>query len=225
MAVFTSGFLLFPGLTQLDLTGPYEVLSRLPHSQALLIAATLEPVRSDSGLSIVPTVTFDTAPRLDLLCVPGGPGTMAAAADPATLDFVKRAARQASWVTSVCTGALVLGAAGLLHGKRATSHWAFRHILATFAAIPVDARVVEDGTVITGGGVTAGIDFALTLVARIAGQQAAEAIQLQIEYDPHPPFTCGSPHTAPAALVAESLRRMAPLLAARESEAAALAKR
>jgi cyclohexyl-isocyanide hydratase len=198
---FTSGFLLYPGLTQLDLTGPWEVLARLPNSRSLLIAATDAPVRSDSGLSIVPTATFATAPALDLLCVPGGPGTMDAAGDPATLAFVQRAAAGAQFVTSVCTGSLILGAAGLLAGKRAACHWAFRHLLAGFGATPVAERVVQDGNLVTGGGVTAGLDFAFTLMARIAGQQFAELVQLGLEYDPAPPFACGSPERAGAALV------------------------
>jgi cyclohexyl-isocyanide hydratase len=220
---FTSGFLLFPGLTQLDLTGPYEVLTRIPNSRGWLIAADASPVVSDCGLAIVPTTTFADAPKLDLICIPGGPGTLDAAADPAVIEFVRCAAAQAEWVTSVCTGSLILGAAGLLRGRRATSHWAFRHLLAEFGAEPVAERVVEDGNLITGGGVTAGIDFGLTVLSRVAGQEVAELVQLSLEYDPQPPFDAGSPSRAPEAVVQAYREKIASLLAAREAAVKALA--
>jgi cyclohexyl-isocyanide hydratase len=199
---FRAGFLLFPRLTQLDLTGPYEVLASLPGAETHLIWKTREPVASDKGLAILPTTTFADCPPLDLICVPGGVGVNAILADRETLDFLRRMAAGARYVTSVCTGALALGAAGLLRGKRATTHWMSHDMLRAFGAEPVAARVVVDGNVITGGGVTAGIDFGLTVVAAIAGQRTAEAIQLGIEYDPQPPFNAGSPRTADPALVA-----------------------
>jgi len=198
---FRAGFLLFPRLTQLDLTGPFEVLRSLPGAELHLIAKSREPVPSEGGLAIVPTATYDDCPALDLICVPGGTGINALLGDRETLDFLRRVATTARYVTSVCTGALVLGAAGLLRGKRATTHWMSLDLLRAFGADPVAARVVVDGNLITGGGVTAGIDFGLTVVAEVAGQRAAEAIQLGIEYDPKPPFNAGSPDTADPALV------------------------
>jgi cyclohexyl-isocyanide hydratase len=220
----TAGFLLFPGLTQLDLTAPFEVLSHLPGCRCLLIAAEAAPVSDGRGMSIVPASTFAGAPKLDLICVPGGPGTMQAAADPATVAFLRQAAAGASWITSVCTGSLILGAAGLLRGKRATCHWAYRHLLTHFGANPVAERVVEDGNIITGGGVTAGLDFALTVVARIAGRRAAELIQLGLEYDPAPPFDTGCPERAGPTLVEAYRASMAGRLAEREAIAVALGK-
>src|SRR5690606_22861099 len=209
---FRAGFLLFPELTQLDLTGPYEIIAAMPGAEAVLLWKTLEPVRSDRGLSMLPTETFDACRRLNLICVPGGPGVNRLLVDDAVLDFVRRVARDARYVTSVCTGALVLGAAGLLRGRRAATHWASRHLLAEFGAKPVAERVVVDGNVITGGGVTAGIDFGLRVVAEILGQPAAEAIQLGVEYAPAPPFASGSPETASPALLAAMHERLAPML-------------
>jgi len=202
---WTIGFLLFPGLTQLDLTGPYEVLARLPGSadRLHLIWKAREPVASDSGMTILPTTTFADRPRLDIVCVPGGPGVGALMEDLEALDFLRAAAGEARYVTSVCTGSLVLGAAGLLRGRRAACHWMSRDLLAAFGAEPVAERVVVDGNVVTGGGVTAGIDFALTLVGEIAGAETAQKIQLLLEYDPAPPFDTGSDRSAPADLVAE----------------------
>jgi cyclohexyl-isocyanide hydratase len=219
---FTAGFLLYPRLTQLDLTAPFEVISQLPGGNCLLIAASLAPVADGRGLAIVPTNTFADAPRLDLICVPGGPGTAEAAADPDTIAFVRNAAAGATWITSVCTGSLILGAAGLLRGRRAACHWAYRHLLTHFGAIPVAERVVQDGNIITGGGVTAGLDFALTVVARIAGRRAAELIQLGLEYDPAPPFNTGNPERAGPALVEQYLASVASRLAEREAMAATL---
>ena len=217
---FRAGFLLFPRLTQLDLTGPFEVLANLPGAETYLIWKTREPVRSERGLAIVPTATFEDCPPLDLICVPGGVGVNAILADRETLDFLRRVAAGARYVTSVCTGALVLGAAGLLRGKRATTHWMSRDMLRDFGAEPVEARVVVDGKVITGGGVTAGIDFGLTVAAEVAGQRTAEAIQLGIEYAPEPPFDAGTPATADPALVALVRERAA----GRQSERVARVK-
>jgi len=199
---FRIGFLLFPRFTQLDLTGPYEILSRLPGGELHLVAKTLDPVRSDRGLQIVPTATLAACPPLDLVCVPGGPGTNDTLTDEEILDFLRRTAVTARYVTSVCTGSLTLGAAGLLKGRRAACHWLARDFLRRFGAEPVAERVVIDGKFITGGGVTAGIDFALRVVEQLQGRETAEAIQLAVEYDPQPPFDTGSPERAPAALVA-----------------------
>jgi cyclohexyl-isocyanide hydratase len=196
------GLLVFPRVQQLDLTGPYEVFASLPEAEMHLPAASLAPVVSATGLVLTPTVTLAECPQLDVLCVPGGVGVNALLRDEAVLGFVRRQAAGARFVTSVCTGALVLGAAGLLRGKRATTHWAAHDLLAGFGAIPVRARVVRDGGLVTGGGVTAGIDFALTVVAELAGQAAAEAIALQLEYAPAPPFDGGSPDRASAGVLA-----------------------
>src|SRR5215469_4902554 len=179
-----SGLLLFPNLTQLDLTGPYEVLARLPEAETLLLAKSLDPVRSEHGLTILPEAALAQCPTLDLVLVPGGPGINPLLEDGEVLDFLRRAAAAARWVVGICTGSLVLGAAGLLRGRRAATHWMSRELLRAFGAEPVAQRVVVDGNLYTGGGVTAGIDVALTAAAQIAGQAAAEAIQLAIEYDP-----------------------------------------
>lgn len=194
--MLTVTFVLFPGVTQLDLTGPAQVLSRLPGATTLVAAASLDPVMTDSGFAIVPTTTFAGAPRADIICVPGGHGVTEALGDIATVDFIARQATAAKWVTSVCTGAFLLGRAGLLDGKRATTHWAYAHLLPLVGAVHAPGRVVEDGHTITAGGVTAGIDFALTLIAREAGDATAKAIQLALEYDPHPPFASGTPSAA-----------------------------
>lgn len=216
------GLLLFPQVQQLDLTGPYEVFASLPGTTMHLPARTLDPVRTATGLILVPTTTLDDCPALDVLCVPGGIGVNALLGDETVLGFVRRQAAGARFVTSVCTGALVLGAAGLLRGRRATTHWASHDLLAAFGAIPVHGRVVRDGNLLTGGGVTAGIDFALTLVAELAGREAAETIQLKLEYAPAPPFAAGSPDTAPAAIIAEARSRGASSRAEREALIAAL---
>lgn len=186
-------FVLFPNLTQLDFTGPLQVLSRLPGAEVHLVAKTMAPVATDAVLTLNPTCVFADCPPVDVLCVPGGFGVDQAMNDPDLMAFVKREGGRAKYVTSVCTGAFILGAAGLLDGKRATTHWAFHAELAKVGAVPVKARVVRDGNVFTGGGVTAGIDFALTLAAEIAGEDVAKAIQLGLEYDPVPPFDCGAP--------------------------------
>lgn len=196
------GLLVFPRVQQLDLTGPYDVFASWPQARVHLVASSLETVRSSTGLALTPTTTFADCPPLQVICVPGGGGVNALMSDEATLDFLRAQAKGARFVTSVCTGALVLGAAGLLRGRRATTHWASHHLLAAFGAIPTQGRVVRDGDVMTGGGVTAGIDFALTLVAELAGRDVAEAIQLGLEYAPEPPFDAGTPDTARPEIVA-----------------------
>lgn len=211
------GLLLFPDVTQLDLTGPWEVFARTPGVECHLIWKDLQPVRSDRGLSILPTTSFADCPPLDVICVPGGPGQIALMSDDVTLKFLRQQADQAKWVTSVCTGSLVLGAAGLLKGYCATSHWSSIDQLALLGAEPVSQRVVRDRNRISGAGVTSGIDFALTLVAEIAGDAVAKAVQLQMEYDPEPPFTSGSPHTAPPQEVEQARAKMAEFLATRRA--------
>jgi cyclohexyl-isocyanide hydratase len=201
MAERLIGMLIFPQLTQLDMTGPYEVLARLPNTKVLLVAHTMAPVTTDRGMQIVPSTTIAECPQLDLVMVPGGPGQQQLMEDAVVIGFLQRQARGAKYVTSVCTGSLVLGAAGLLKGKRATSHWAAIDHLELLGAIPVSEKVVIDGNVITGAGVTSGIDFALTVAATLEGEEAARSIQLQIEYDPAPPFNSGSPTTASPATV------------------------
>ncbi|MEA2981472.1 MAG: cyclohexyl-isocyanide hydratase [Alphaproteobacteria bacterium] len=196
------GMLIFPRLTQLDMTGPYEVLARLPNTKVHLIAHTMAPVKTDRGMEIVPTMTFADCPQLDLVMVPGGPGQQDLMEDAAVLDFLRRQAAGAKYVTSVCTGSLVLGAAGLLKGRRATCHWAAIDHLKLLGAVPTKQRVVMDGNIITGAGVASGIDFALAIAAILEGEEVARQIQLQIEYDPSPPFDSGSTETASAETVA-----------------------
>jgi len=203
MSHFNVGFVIFPHLTQLDFTGPHQVLARLPESAVHVVAKSTAPVASDSGLGLVPTHTFENCPRLDLICVPGGSaGVVQALGDRETIEFVRRQSRTAKYVTSVCTGAFILGAAGLLKGRRATTHWAFTELLALVGATHEKKRVVKDGNLITAGGVTSGIDFGLHLVADIAGAAAAQAIQLGLEYDPDPPFAAGHPDRASEAVKA-----------------------
>jgi putative intracellular protease/amidase len=193
-------FLIYPQFTALDMVGPHHMLAGLMGATVHLVAATREPVRSDTGLVFLPSATFEECPGdLDIICVPGGTrGTLAAMQDAATMGFLRDRGGRAKHVTSVCTGSLLLGAAGLLAGYRATSHWATKALLPIFGATPVDARVVQDRNRITGGGVTAGIDFGLTLVGRLRDRPYAEAVQLIAEYDPRPPFSAGTPETAPA---------------------------
>ncbi|WP_416413799.1 DJ-1/PfpI family protein [Pantoea sp. App145] len=212
---FNIGLLLFPSLTQLDLTGPWEVFVRMPGVNNYLVWKDRQPVMSDRGLAIMPTATFADCPPLDLICIPGGPGQIALMEDDETLDFVRRMAEQAQWVTSVCTGSLVLGAAGLLQGYRATSHWGSLDQLSLFGAAPVQERVVRDRNRITGAGVTSGIDFALTVAEELLGRAAAENIQLQMEYDPAPPFHSGSPRSASAERLTEAQQQIAEFIARR----------
>src|SRR5882724_8395420 len=204
---FRSGMLVFPNLTQLDLTGPYEVLARLPGAETLLLWKSLDPVRSEHGLTILPMATLSSSPPLDLVLVPGGAGINPLLDDAEVLAFLRRAAATARYVVGVCTGSLVLGAAGLLRGRRAATHWMSRDLLRSFGAEPVAERVVIDGNLITGGGVTAGIDVALTVAAEIAGRATAEEIQLAIEYDPAPPIASGSPEGADPAVLRAVLAR------------------
>ncbi|MGK6354419.1 DJ-1/PfpI family protein [Sphingomonas sp. DT-207] len=189
-------FLLYPNVTQLDLTGPAQVLSRLGNAKLDLVARTRDPVPTDAQFALTPTATFSEVTRTDILCVPGGFGTVAAMEDEATLAWLQQVAASAQWVTSVCTGSLLLAAAGLLDGYRAACHWASRDQLAWFGAEPVAERVVFDRNRVTGGGVTAGIDFALALTAAIRGEEHARFVQLSLEYDPAPPFDSGSPEHA-----------------------------
>ncbi|MDE1186621.1 MAG: DJ-1/PfpI family protein [Pantoea sp.] len=212
---FNIGLLLFPSLTQLDLTGPWEVFVRMPGVNNYLVWKDHQPVMSDRGLAIMPTATFADCPPLDLICIPGGPGQIALMEDDETLDFVRRMAEQAQWVTSVCTGSLVLGAAGLLQGYRATSHWGSLDQLSLFGATPVQERVVRDRNRITGAGVTSGIDFALTVAEELLGRAVAENIQLQMEYDPAPPFHSGSPRSASAERLTEAQQQIAEFIARR----------
>jgi cyclohexyl-isocyanide hydratase len=197
------GLLLFPRLTQLDLTGPFEAFARIPNVKVHLVWKSIEPVVSDTGLQILSTVTLDECPDLDLICVPGGPGVNALLEDEEVLSFVRRKGERARYVTSVCTGALVLGAAGLLRGYNATTHWASMNFLPQFGATPVKTRVCIDRNRITGGGVTAGIDFGLHLTAQLTDRKTAERIQLYMEYNPEPPFQSGHPDTAHPEVIGE----------------------
>ena len=219
------GILIFPRLTQLDMTGPYEVLARLPNTVVDLVARTRDPVTTDRGMQILPTVTYADCPPLDVVMVPGGPGQQDLMEDEAALEFLRKVAASAKYVTSVCTGSLVLGAAGLLKGKRATCHWAAIDHLALLGAIPVREKVVVDGHIATGAGVTSGIDFALTLAAILEGEQVAREIQLQIEYDPAPPFNSGSPKTAAPAMLEAVKARLAKLNEERRVVAARVGKK
>jgi cyclohexyl-isocyanide hydratase len=204
------GFLLFDDVTQLDFTGPLQVLNRLPGISIHLVARAAGPVRTDCGPFILADTAFEDCPQLDLICVPGGWGVDQAMEDAPTLDFLRRQAAGAQYVTSVCTGAFVLGAAGLLAGRKATTHWRYQAALTRFGAEAVQARVVRDGSLFTGGGVTAGIDFALTIVRELYGDDLARSIQLGLEYDPAPPFDCGSPGKASATVLDAVESRFAP---------------
>jgi transcriptional regulator GlxA family with amidase domain len=194
--------LIFEKLTALDAIGPYEVLSRIPGAELTFVAREAGPKRTDTGaLGIAADATLEDLAEPDVLLIPGGEGNRPMLSDEVTLEWVREADRGTTWTTSVCTGALVLGAAGLLEGRRATTHWAYRERLRDYGAEPVDERVVVDGKLVTAAGVSAGIDMALALTARIAGEDVAKAIQLGIEYDPAPPFDSGSPEKAPSELV------------------------
>ena len=201
MSTLSVGILVFPKVQQLDLTGPYEVFASVPESDVCLVWKRIEPIVSATGLTLTPDVTFNDSPQFDVLCVPGGPGVNPLMEDDDTINFVRKQAAGARYVTSICTGSLILGAAGVLEGRKATTHWASHDFLSRLGAEPVKARVVRDGNLFTGGGVTAGIDMALTGVAEMFGLDAAEAVQLNLEYAPEPPFEAGHPETAPASVL------------------------
>jgi cyclohexyl-isocyanide hydratase len=209
------GLVIFPRVTQLDLTGPLQVFSSVPGAKVHLIWKRIEPVASDSALVLTPTISFADCPQLDVICVPGGAGTDDMINDEEMLDFLRRQAIAAKYITSVCTGSLVLGAAGLLRGYRAATHWTAMEFLGAFGATPAKTRVCVDRNRITGGGVTAGIDFALTLVSIMIDRQTAEMIQLRLEYNPAPPFNSGSPDTAPPEILALMKEKIAPAQARR----------
>jgi cyclohexyl-isocyanide hydratase len=216
-------FLLFPDMTQLDLTGPAQFLARI--GRVDYVAATRDPVPTDAGFAILPTASYDEVPAADILCIPGGMGVGAVIDDDAAMAWVAQVGGSAQWVTSVCTGSLILGAAGLLEGYRATSHWAWRHLLPLFGAEAVEARIMVDRNRVTGGGVTAGIDVALTLIAEVKGEQTAKLLQLAFEYDPAPPFDAGSPVRADAATLALYDRQVARIAPPRDADLRAAALR
>jgi transcriptional regulator GlxA family with amidase domain len=201
--------LLYDGFTALDAVGPMQVLSALPGARVKWVAAEPGPKRSDAGVALVADHALDAVPRPDIVVVPGAMDVRPAAGDPRVLHWLASAHQTTTWTTSVCTGALVLGAAGLLHGLQATTHWGAMDALATFGAKPVRERMVRDGRVITAAGVSAGIDMALRLAALVAGDDVAQTIQLMIEYDPEPPYGAGSPSTAPPEIVARARRALA----------------
>jgi cyclohexyl-isocyanide hydratase len=209
------GGLIFSDIDQADFTGPFEVLSRVPDSRFLVIGRTAEPIKDVRGLILTPEITMAETPALDVLLIPGGTGVNALMEDAETLAFVRKQAAGAKLILSVCTGALICGAAGLLKGRRATTHWASHHLLAPFGATPVDERVVIDEPFIFAAGVTSGIDGALQAAAQLRGIEAAQGIQLYLEYAPNPPFTSGSPHTAPAAVLAATQELLRPVIDAR----------
>jgi cyclohexyl-isocyanide hydratase len=211
-------FAIYPAMTHLDFTGPHQFLSRAPNSEVIVASATGGSIPAD-GLVFADTVKLSDIDRCDLICVPGGVVATKVAQDPAFIDELKRLATSATYITSVCTGSLILGAAGLLKGKRAACHWAWRDMLPLFGAIPDAGRVVRDGNIITGGGVTAGIDFALTVLAEVAGETVAQAVQLGFEYAPSPPFNAGRPETAPADVLARYNAAMGKMVGQRWAEA------
>ncbi|MGF6905378.1 cyclohexyl-isocyanide hydratase [Paraburkholderia sp. GAS348] len=222
---FYIGMLIFNGMTNLDFAGPFEVFSRMPDTTVHVIGIDGEPTRSDVGGMMLPTVTMETCPALDLFFVGGGLGVNPLMEDERVLDFIASASARASWITSVCTGALLLGAAGLLDGYRAATHWTAMEVLPLLGAIPVHERVVIDRNRVTGGGVTAGIDFGLTIAALLHGEHIAQVIQLGMEYDPKPPFQVGSPRVAQRALIDEVSRRAQPMTDERVAAAQRLAPR
>jgi cyclohexyl-isocyanide hydratase len=219
------GLLVFPGVQHLDLAGPYEVFSALPGVKVHLVWKDMAAVKASNGLSLTPDATFESAPKLDVICIPGGGGVGDLMEDEVVLSYIRLQAADARFVTSVCTGALVLGAAGLLRGRRATTHWGSHALLAPLGAIPIRDRVVRDGNLLTGGGVTAGIDFALTLAGELVGLEEAQAIQLNLEYAPAPPFNAGDPNTAPDAVVALACQRAAATVSKRTAIVARVAAR
>jgi cyclohexyl-isocyanide hydratase len=223
MTTYRIGLLAFPAMTQLDLTGPLQVFAGLPNAEVHVLGKTLDPIRTHGGLTLIPDTTLADCPGLDVICVPGGAGVLDLMDDEVVLSFLRTQAETATFVGSICTGALVLGAAGLLRGKKATTHWAWTDLLAPLGAIPTAGRVVRDGKLMTGGGVTAGIDFALTMVSEIAGRDVAESIQLGMEYAPAPPFDSGSPDTARPEILAAVRERMSSTRVQREAMVAKVA--
>ena len=219
------GILIFPAVTQLDATGPAQVLARTPGATLHMIWKTRDPVKTDAGFSIVPTTTFADCPQLDVICIPGGAGQIDLMNDAETLAFVAAQGAKARYITSVCTGSLVLGAAGLLNGYKSACHWASRDLLTAFGAIPVAERVVRDRNRFSGGGVTAGIDFGLTLLAELAGDEVAQSVQLGLEYDPQPPFQAGSPEKAGPERTARVRAQMEKMIARRQEANARAAAR
>ena len=219
------GSLLFEGLDQIDLTGPFEVLSRIPNSTYRIYGKTADPVRDVRGLRLTPDAALADAPPLDVLHVPGGFGQESLMEDAQVLDWIRQQAAGACSIFSVCTGALLCGAAGLLKGRRATTHWASFHLLPFFGAIPVNERVVVDGSYIFAAGVTAGIDGALRLAAELRGDDAAQTIQLYMEYAPKPPFNSGTPETAPPAILQQARLSVQDMTARREATARRVAAR
>jgi cyclohexyl-isocyanide hydratase len=218
-------FPLYPGLTQLDFTGPHQFLCRLPGARVVLASAQGGEVEAEGGVVFARTAKLGEVERCDVICVPGGFTATEAALDPDYLPHVRRLAEGARYITSVCTGSLILGAAGLLKGRRAACHWQWRHLLPLYGAIPDGGRVVRDGNIFTGGGVTAGIDFALTLVTEIVGESFAKSLQLGLEYAPAPPFDSGTPDTAPPEILGAVNARVAPLMAGRIEQAKQAAAR
>lgn len=214
MAEFVVLFPLYPGVTHLDFTGPHQVFAGLRGAKVVAASMGGQDIEAD-GLVFAKLADLAAVKRCDLICVPGGFGTAQAMLDEAFVAQIRRLAADATYVTSVCTGSLLLGAAGLLEGKRAATHWAWRDFLKPFGAIVSEDRVVRDGNVFTGGGVTAGIDLALTVVAEIAGEDHAKGLQLGLEYAPAPPFACGRPELAPPQVLEAVLKRMAPIANAR----------
>lgn len=194
------GGMIFPELDQADFTGPFEILSAIPDSKFLTIAKTLQPVHDKNDLILTPEITFEEAPQLDVLLIPGGPGVNLLMEDSDTLNFIKKQVSQAKLIITICTGSLLLGSTGFLKGRHATTHWAAHHLLKLLGAIPEHKRVVQDGNLISAAGVTSGIDAALLAVAVLCSKETAMEIQLSIEYAPTPPFQSGTPETAPASV-------------------------
>ena len=223
--VFHIGFPIFPRITQLDLMGPAQVLSRVSGATIHLVSGSAASVRTDVGFTINPTSTFDTCPRLHVLCVPGGLGVIEQLGDAAMINFLRTQGSAARYVTSVCNGSLLLGAAGLIDGYKSACHWMWRHYLPLFGAEPVAARVVRDRNRLSGAGVTSGIDFALTLASELVGEEAARMIQLGLEYDPEPPFDCGSPDKAGAERAGRARAVAAPALLEADAAMARAAER
>jgi cyclohexyl-isocyanide hydratase len=219
------GSLLFEGLDQIDLTGPFEVLSRIPNSTYRIYGKTARPVHDIKGLRLTPDAPLADAPPLDVLHVPGGFGQEALMDDEEVLGWIRRQAAGACSIFSVCTGALICGAAGLLKGRRATTHWASFHLLPLFGAIPINARVVVDGSYVFAAGVTAGIDGALRLAAELRGDDAARMIQLHMAYAPEPPFNSGTPETAPPAILQQARQTLQTMTDQREATARRIAAR